>query len=952
MIAPVDSLTWAPADLTANSGWLNLSGVFYAVSGRRSDGTFAMLTSVDFGETWTVLATLAIPVGSMEAALVLGADGKIHLAWYQPQAGDTNLFDLKKAKFDTVAQTFNTPVTLVTGSRAGNACDLVPTPEGGILLVVPVQMPALPTGYANNYALLAFELDVNDAVLSTTPLYQGSWYQDATTGSVSLVVPPNSGHLELFYTSHPKVTGLSDGLLTINQMIRTGPATWGAAIQVDSALIRFTDDKLTVIATATNQRLFSLCYFTYDRVLGQGGSIRIGCSDAVPTNATRTWITMTLAADGSIGYEEPVIQQDANGFFYLSYLKTTRATGPEYSRTGFLQVFGVSITGTLSRRTGPYTQLRFKWLRGTKTTLDGTSRWGVIGEVGSDSSEAVGGLATYVSEYNLAPLVSLLPASATINRGVAFTLDASGTRDPDQDPLTYTWSTDGDPTYVTVTPSADGTTAQVMLAKSVGPLAGSFHVTVSVTDNYHSPVVATVLLSYATNAPPVVTLPASVNATRNSNLTITASVTDPEGDGLRYVWQQISGTPVTLTGANTPSVTAALFRMEASGETVQLRLMVTDDINAPVFTTVNVVVPAISYGNLDAGFLSRAFYQYHSGTDLNATIAQRNDANTFWSTLSRSVITTDFWKLDIFGDADGEIRYLYISDRSATLLGPDLAGSYYRKVFPAPGVDIVDCVMDENEVLYTLDENGLISRFTTLGPSNQSDWPDQTITLSSLVAGSYNTITLVPSDTVTRVLALTGPNGVLLLQVGESDFSVRDLWVIDKNSGILPNEQNVVFIRLTGVTSLKTGQVLIGLKDTTTEETFEALVDLATRRALGQWDQENLANNPGVTTGEILQTPDASALGRPSAPTWNNPVLQGGGVYLLSWTQIRPDLITAYEVWLGIDAAAPTIFATIRSGGIRRMTYTTSPGHTYHFTVRAIGGSTTSAFSSDLPVTT
>jgi hypothetical protein len=91
---------------------------------------------------------------------------------------------------------------------------------------------------------------------------------------------------------------------------------------------------------------------------------------------------------------------------------------------------------------GFYNSLNFTWLRGAKTLLDDKTAWGIVGEqiLGQGEGDAVFG-ARYVSGFDTPPGVILSPdAPTTVLRGTPRSLDASGTQDTSQDPLTFIWS--------------------------------------------------------------------------------------------------------------------------------------------------------------------------------------------------------------------------------------------------------------------------------------------------------------------------------------------------------------------------------------------------------------------------------------------------------------------------------------------------------------------------------
>lgn len=332
-----------------------------------------------------------------------------------------------------------------------------------------------------------------------------------------------------------------------------------------------------------------------------------------------------------------------------------------------------------------------------------------------------------------------------------------------------------------------------------------------------------------------------------------------------------------------------------------------------------------------------------------ASIAQRNSLTGFWPAAEESALFSDFFKVEVVNNYQGDERFCYTSPKSFLALSQGDIQVFFRRCYPPTGERIWDATLDDRDKVYILTDRGRILRYTTEGPAGVSDWPDDAVPLTSLVAGRYNSIAVLAINANRRVIAVYGRDGVFLLQVLEETFEVTDTLRLDVDSGMLPANA-VTFIRFNSVLSLKSGQILVG---TQAEDgtTTEVLVDLPGRRVVSTWDRSNLINKV-VTTGEILATQDDSTLGRPSAPEWEQPDLVGSGLYNLTWSQRRPDLVVSYEIWVGVNAAPPVLFVAIPSGSIRRAPFPTMPGQTYHLTIRAQGSAAMSSFSSEQIIAT
>lgn len=950
MISKVDTLAWAPADLTGNAALVKIGTDLFIAGGRRENSTQAIYRSVDGGLTWAALGTVAAPVGSMDPAI--SADGtNIHFVHAVPNAGNPLLTDVVYRLFDTVAGTFGPAIPLLTGSKAQAAYDIVTLAAGSAMVVTAGQEIITPVGHEGKYVLLAFTITALGAVTSEV-IQETHWSTGNTVGAVSLVFTGGSAPVELYYTEHPRVFSFRTVAVQINR--RTFSSTWTAPVTLTTYGARFTDDKLTVIVGPGGDRLLAQAYHLQSKTYGLQTQLIYGWGTFVPDagSGTWTWAFADLEADGYSVYREPVIGTDGTSVF-LAYLAAQRdpVTGV-YSKDWFLRVANVSPTDlSLTTRTGAWASLRFKWLRGGKSTQDTTSRWAVIGIAGNDAG-TTGGVATYLSEFNLPPQAVLKPTNLTVQRGTDYILDASETIDPDMDSLTYSWSVSPANAAVHIFPTDGGKKAVLRVDKTIGPALATFTVSVTVDDGVagHSALpeaTATSTVTVPFNAAPTISLASPVAVTRNTQVHVQATITDADADTLEILWTQVSGTPVGLTNTDRQVVTVDAFRMNPAGEAVVLRVTASDGVNTPVTADVTLNISAILDRDLDAGITARAYYG--TALDAQSPISQRNNPEGLWHEAVEGTLASDFFKVEVVNNYQGDERFCYTSPKSLLAMSQGDAGAFTRRYYPPTGERLWDATLDDHDRAYLLTNQGRILRYHTDGPGGVSDWPDEALPIGSLVVGRYSGISVLPINASRRVIAVYGQDGIFLLQVLEETLDVMDTLRLDVDSGMLPANQ-IVFVRFNSVVSLKSGQILVGVvaEDGTTTE---VLVDLAQRRAVSSWDRSNLINRV-VVTGEILAVQDDTALGRPSAPEWEQPDLVGSGLYNLTWTQRRPDLVVSYEIWVGVNAAPPVLFAAIPSGSIRRAAFPTAPGQTYHLTIRAQGSSGMSAFSAEQIIAT
>ena len=163
---------------------------------------------------------------------------------------------------------------------------------------------------------------------------------------------------------------------------------------------------------------------------------------------------------------------------------------------------------------------------------------------------------TYTVAVTRAALVNQAPtadagAPQTVNRGETVTLDASGSSDPENETLTYSWTKRAGPS-VTL---SNATSASATFTAPSTPTSLTFRVTV--TDSQGNEDTDDVVITVQNRAPTAdAGYPQTVN--RGESVTLDASgSSDPDGDSLTYSWTKTAGPSLSLTNASsaTPSFT-------------------------------------------------------------------------------------------------------------------------------------------------------------------------------------------------------------------------------------------------------------------------------------------------------------------------------------------------------------------------------------------------------------
>ena len=289
-------------------------------------------------------------------------------------------------------------------------------------------------------------------------------------------------------------------------------------------------------------------------------------------------------------------------------------------------------------------------------------------------------------------------------------------------------------------------------------------------------------------------------------------------------------------------------------------------------------------------------------------VSQRNTALA-WAPLDESVLYTDLRTVKRLSVTDGTNRYIAISPYSVLVYGvfggiPPMT-VLLRRLFTPLATAIIDAVHTEDDYTLVLDNvpgDQHIYRYTTT-PLINTDNPDTTLDLRNLSSMQFDSIFSTTSHGNVRILALSGPDGCLLVQVANDTLAVQGTLALTTASNLVAGADNVQFVRLSNVESLKSGKVLIGTIDGSGGKTYETLIDLQYGQIIGTWDASKLKNQ-FVNTGEILFEPDSTYSGRPVSPVLLNIPPPSGGKLTLAWVQQRPDLVSGYSVEYAVRPTA------------------------------------------------
>ncbi|WP_221066600.1 PKD domain-containing protein [Methylomagnum ishizawai] len=198
-----------------------------------------------------------------------------------------------------------------------------------------------------------------------------------------------------------------------------------------------------------------------------------------------------------------------------------------------------------------------------------------------------------VKKQNHAPVADAGDGQ-TVRAGSLVTLDGGNSQDPDGDSLGYAWTA---PAGITLSdPKAQKPTFAAPLALAGQTLTFSLKVDDGKLDSAASQVA--VKLTADNNPPTVAIIPQTLQASPGDSVTLNASVTDPDGDGIAsYLWQQTGGTPVVLDKVDGPSLSFTAPNpsvVDGSSTQLSFSLTATDDftpnpLSATATTNVGVI---------------------------------------------------------------------------------------------------------------------------------------------------------------------------------------------------------------------------------------------------------------------------------------------------------------------------------------------------------------------------
>jgi hypothetical protein len=470
----IDAVSSRLPDLTGNSSIARIGTDLYTVSNVRVDNSVVIYRSIDSGTTWNILHTITIPAGTKRFDPVLVSDGTNLHFLASVASTDIQRYDVIKYGYEISTDTL-TPVTLVTGNMYHGGYDLILRNDGLLQIAVSISEPLVmnpsmvdPYYWGISTWVMGTDNSIQNYVevlgLGTNDLQPNT----QTIGGLSLCNnPTNPESVDIFWTHHKRTSLFKDVTVYIDSILTTvsdgSSFTLSDVFPVTQFQARYTEDDLTALSTS-DTIIISQSYYTQI----DGNLIS---SSILGRFYNSMWDFKVLHGDKDVSWCNPTPSISIANDIYYSILECT--TGIKLTRVGLLRTYYLDQDMSLSL-IPTNTVVRLQTLRGSKELADNSSDWYLQG-VDSD------GISHFMSRLNLPPKIQVTPSSLILKRGVPTTIDASGTLDPDQDPITFKWTSDDTTGKFHIT--GDGPIVTILADKSIGPDQRTINITLTVNDH-------------------------------------------------------------------------------------------------------------------------------------------------------------------------------------------------------------------------------------------------------------------------------------------------------------------------------------------------------------------------------------------------------------------------------------------------------------------------------------
>ncbi|APE28680.1 autotransporter outer membrane beta-barrel domain-containing protein [Aurantiacibacter gangjinensis] len=348
---------------------------------------------------------------------------------------------------------------------------------------------------------------------------------------------------------------------------------------------------------------------------------------------------------------------------------------------------------------------------------------------------------------NEAPVASatITPSSGTGNQ--VFTLDGSGTTDPEGDQIFYQWV---QTTGVAVTIDNPNSAVTTFTAPPAGVASGdTLAFELRATDIFDETGTASTQVTLAVNQGPTADAGADQTVSQGDSVQLDGTgSTDPEGDPLTYDWEQVSGPPITIQDPTSATPTFLAPTGRSVDQTIVLRLTV-DDGDESSTSTVTITVlanqPPVANAGADQG-----------PVDGGATVTLDGTGST---------------------DPDGDtLTYSWVQTSGPNVTLSDATAAQPTFIAPnASGVITFELTVSDGDVTATDTVDITVQAVGTITIVQRVTGSDTAVTFTSSLAALATTLNT--SDGSAQVTATSVPVGTYT--VTAADLSAQGIAVTD-----------------------------------------------------------------------------------------------------------------------------------------------------------------------------
>jgi hypothetical protein len=614
MLSKIDDIGWSRGDLTGGGAFVSHDNSIFVVSSLRnptpedSDFHFAIFQSTDQGRTWSKIVSRILPLTAFsEPQIAYDPSGMIFILTSGGRSD--GMTDLLLFSFDLTVLALSEPVTVLTARKFRPSYAVCFDEVASEVIVAAMSIGSeSPSVYAGITGVIesvftpALELVRESVVENVTNT-------NFTYGGIQLVSSQDQIYLYCIKRNKKYQLKATPSVIEVRSRLH-GSLIYNPSSEVLQYSSEFNDDKLTVVAQGTSHYLSTMWWEEETFIENQRLTSRIKYNLRVGVWDGVVWDWLTLP---SSRLTEPTLSISEAGLISIAYLDRD----PKLVGDGLLRVIAWDrVNGLVSNMDRGIRNERFLYLRGS--LVPPSSNWEFLGVT-------LEGIPYFISSLNLPPELNYtITPSGGLKRECPIVINANSSTDSDRDDLEFTWSITP---ATNVTMVTSGSSATITALKSWGPSGGiiTVHLRLRDLDVDNNPIheVSTdiPLMVLPDAKPSVLWRENPIYCNRENNVILRPVISDLEQAPLSLLWEQVSGSPCPFNNGDSNSVLDIdTSQIRVLGETLRFKLTVSDGVNLPLVSIVDVVVPPIRLTDklLDKHFIHKSYWM----TDEQAVVEE------------------------------------------------------------------------------------------------------------------------------------------------------------------------------------------------------------------------------------------------------------------------------------------------------------------------------------------